>query len=443
MILLRPSSDNSRSGRLSAGKPAIVSVLDVGSTKMCCMIARLEPKTGADVLPNRSHSIEVIGFGYQRSRGIKSGVVVDMEEAETALRLAVDAAECGAKAPVETLSVSLSAGRLGSETVASGIALNGREVERSDIRAVLAEGQRHAAKPHRSILHAMPIGYSIDKEHGIQEPLGMVGDELGVDMHVVSCDAAPLRNLENCINRSHLRVESMVAAPLASALSVLVEDETQMGCACIDMGGGTTTVSIFLGGQLVYADAIAVGGNHVTMDIARILSMRVSDAERLKVLHGKTTPSQVDESEMLPVQPIGDDHHAMPDQISVTQLAQFIRPRIEETFELIRDRINRSGFAGAIGRRIVLTGGASQLVGVSEVAGRVLNANTRLGRPMGISGLPETAKGPAFSAVCGLLIHPQIAGANHAGHLNRSANFVASSGGGSLSRMTRWLRESF
>ena len=443
MSLFRSSAKHSRVGRLSSGKSAVVSVLDVGSSKISCMIAKLSPRTGVGVLPNRSHSIKILKFGHQRAQGMKSGVVVDMDAAEKSLRLAVDAAENSAKMPIDSLIVSVSAGRLSSETISSGVALNGREVESADVKSVLAEGQKHALQDQRAILHALPIGYSIDLEHGIRDPLGMVGQELGVDMHVVSCDVGPLRNLENCINRSHLRVDGMVAAPYASGLSSLVEDETQMGCACVDMGGGTTTVSIFLNGKLVFADAVAVGGNHVTMDIARILSMRVSDAERLKVLHGKATPAQVDESEVIAVPPIGDNAHVMPEQVSVAQLSQFIRPRIEETFELIRDRINRSGFAGAVGRRIVLTGGASQLVGVSEVATRVLSANIRLGRPMGISGLPKTAKGPAFSAACGLLIYPQVAGSEYADRTSRTAQLIAQSNGGSLSRVSRWLKESF
>lgn len=443
MSLFRSSNELSRAGHLPSGKSAVVAVLDVGSSKMCCMIARLTPRSGVDVLPNRSHSIQVLGFGYQQSHGIKSGVVVDMEAAETALRLAVDSAENSAELPVESLIVSVSAGRLGSETFSSSITLEGREVESDDVRAVLSAGHQHAARDQRLSLHTLPIGFSIDHEHGIRDPLTMVGNELGVDMHVVSTDEAPLRNLENCINRSHLRVEGMVAAPYAAGLSCLVEDETQMGCACIDMGGGTTTVSIFLDGQLVFADAIAVGGNHVTMDIARILSARVSDAERLKVLHGKATPAQLDESEMIAVPPIGENGHAAPEQVSVAQLAQFIRPRIEETFEMIRDRINRSGFAGAVGRRIVLTGGASQLVGVGEVAARVLAANTRHGRPMGISGLPKTAKGPAFSAACGLLAYPQVAGSEYVERSSFAANLVSATGGGSFARMSRWLKESF
>ena len=304
-------------------------------------------------------------------------------------------------------------------------------------------GHEHAARSDRITLHALPIGYSIDQEHGIQDPLSMVATELGVDMHVVNADAAALRNLEICINRSHLAVEGMVAAPYASGLAALVDDEARMGCACIDMGGGTTTVSIFLNGRLVFCDAVAVGGNHVTMDIARVLSTPVSDAERLKVLHGKTNPAQMDDNEVVAVPPIGDDPHVMPHQISVAQLAQIIRPRVEETFEFVRDRINKSGFAGAVGKRIVITGGASQLAGVTEVATRILGANIRLGRPMGVAGLPKTAKGPAFSAAAGLLIYPQIAGQEYVERHSGTSRFLAAAGGGAFARMGRWLKESF
>ncbi len=443
MSLFRSTSELPRVGRLPEGRSATVAVLDVGSSKICCMIGKLRPRPAGEILPNRTHSVEVIGFGHQRSRGIKSGVVVDMEEAEKALRLAVDAAEQSANLSVDSLIVSVAAGRLGSDTFSSSIMLDGREVESADIKAVLSAGHKHAEREDRCTLHALPLGYTIDQEHGIRDPLTMVGQELGVDMHVVSGDVAPLRNLENCINRSHLPVEGMVAAPFAAGLAALVDDEAQMGCACIDMGGGTTTVSIFYNGQLVFADAVAVGGSHVTMDLARVLSTRVADAERLKVLHGKTNPAQVDENEILTVPSIGEDPHTMPHQVSVAQLSQIIRPRIEETFELIRDRINRSGFAGVVGKRIVLTGGASQLTGVSEIATRVLSANIRLGRPMGIAGMPKTAKGPAFSAAAGLLIYPQIAGSEYVERISVAANLMNHAGGGSFSRMTRWLKESF
>ena len=443
MSMFRSSSEFPKLSRLSTGRSTTISVLDVGSSKICCMIAKLRPQGGSSVLPGRSHSVEVLGFGHQRSLGIKSGVVVDMDEAEKAIRLAVDGAERSAGLTVDSLILSVAAGRLGSDTFSSSIMLGGREVESSDVKAVLMAGHEHAERDDRSTLHALPIGYSIDQEHGIKDPVSMVGEELGVDMHIVSADIAPLRNLENCINRSHLSVDAMVAAPYASGLSALVDDEARMGCACIDMGGGTTTVSIFLNGRLVFADAIAIGGNHVTMDLARVLSTRVSDAERLKVLYGKSVPAQMDENEMVAVPPIGDDPHAMPYQISVSQMSQVIRPRIEETFEFVRERINRSGFAGAVGKRIVLTGGASQLAGVNEVATRILGGNIRLGRPMGVAGLPKTAKGPAFSAAAGLLIYPQIAGLEYVDRSTGAAKLLAQSGSGTFARMGRWLKESF
>ncbi len=443
MSLFRSSSDIPRLGKLSTGRSTIVSVLDVGSSKICCVVAKLKPRPDSEVLPGRSHSVEILGFGHQRSRGIKSGVVVNMEEAEKALRLAVDSAERSAQMTVDSLILSVSAGRLASDTFSSSISLAGREVTRSDINTVLSAGHQHVAEAGRATLHALPIGYALDHEVGIQNAEGMAGNELSVDMHVVSGDLAPLQNLEKCINRAHLSVDGMVAAPYASGLAALVDDEARMGCACIDMGGGTTTVSIFLNGALVFADAIAVGGNHVTMDLARVLSSRVSDAERLKVLHGSAIASQLDDGEMITIPAMNDDSGVMPLQISLSQLSRIIRPRIEETFEFVRDRINRSGFAGAVGKRVVLTGGASQMAGVSEVAARILDGNIRLGRPMGVSGLPKTAKGPAFSAAAGLLIYPQIAGNEYVARSFGAAKLLSSSGGGAVSRMGRWFKESF
>ena len=266
MSFLGPVSSAPQESRLPAGRSAVISVLDVGSSKICCMIAKLRPREDSSILPGRSHTIEVMGLGHQRSRGIKSGVVVDMEAAEKSLRLAVDSAERAANVTVNSLLLAVSAGRLSSQTFTSDVNLSGREATRSDVRAVLAAGFNHVREPDRSTLHALPIGYTLDSETGISDPVGMIGNQLSVDMHVVTADAAPIRNLEACINRSHLSVSGVVATPYASGLAALVEDEARMGAACIDMGGGTTTVSIFLGGNLVFADALAVGGNHVIMD---------------------------------------------------------------------------------------------------------------------------------------------------------------------------------
>ncbi|MEM7300150.1 MAG: cell division protein FtsA [Pseudomonadota bacterium] len=441
MSLFGFSADLPRFKGLSNKRPTTVSVLDVGSSKICCLIGRLRPKGESELLPGRTHRIEILGIGHHRSRGIKSGVIVDLDAAEQSIRTAVDGAERMAGLTVESLLVNVSCGRLASEAFSVSVDLGGNDIEDVDIRRVLEAGSAHAMRDGRLVVHSIPIGYNLDSERGIRDPRGMFGNSLGVDMHVVDADTAPLRNLEHCINRSHLSVEAMVASPYASGLSTLVDDESEMGCACVDMGGGTTTLSIFVEGQLVHADAIAVGGNHVTMDMARALSTRLEDAERLKVLQGSALPSISDERDIVSVPPIGEDDRDVANQIPRAQLTRVIRPRIEETLEMVRDRLNASGFAATVGKRVVLTGGASQLNGLSEVARRVLARNVRLGRPMGIKGLPEAARGPAFSTAVGLMIYPQTAQIEH--FAKRRAPMKLTGTGGAFSRVSQWLRESF
>lgn len=420
-------------------RPVVVSVLDVGTSKICSVIARLTPRPIGDVLPGRSHFIEVLGFGYQRSRGIKAGAVVDLEQGEKAIRLAVDAAERMAGLTVESLIVSLSCGRIGSETFSARYELSGAEVSEADIQRVLEVGADHALKAGRSAVHALPIGYGLDNNRGIRDPRGMMGSVLSVDTHLVSADSAPLRNLEICINRAHLEVETMVATPYASGLSTLVDDETQMGVACVDIGGGTTKMAVFADGQCVHVDAFALGGHHVTMDLARALSARLVDAERIKALYGSVIATGADERDMVTIEPVGDDD--VPHQVPRAQIVDIIRPRVEETLEMVRDRLHASGFAGRVGRRIVLTGGASQLTGLADLARKVLGRNVRLGRPVGVAGLPEAARGAAFATAVGLLIYPQVAQIEQ--HSSRRKPMALAAGGGFVSRMGAWFRESF
>jgi cell division protein FtsA len=245
------------------------------------------------------------------------------------------------------------------------------------------------------------------------------------------------------VERCHLGIEAVVATPYGSGLSALVDDEAEMGCAVVDMGGGTTSVGVFAGGHLVHVDAIAVGGHHVTMDIARGLSTRVSAAERLKTLYGSAIPSSADERDMISVPQVDEDERDVPNHLPKSHLVRIIKPRVEEILELVRDRLRRAGFAAQAGRRVVLTGGASQLVGMPETARRVLQGQVRVGRPLGIKGLPEAAKGPAFSAVVGMLVYPQVA---HAEYFEpRSGGLFQATGtdGGYISRVGRWIRESF
>lgn len=441
MSLFRSSA---ASGLLPMGRSSVLSILDVGSSKIVCLIARLRPLRGSgEALRGRTHAIEILGLGHQRSQGVKSGVVVDLDAVERAIRLAVDAAERRARMTVSSLLVTLTCGRLASETWSGSVSVGGREIGEGDVGRVLAAGRSHSINPGRAVVHSLPIGYSLDEQSGIADPRSMIGDRLGVAIHVVSADEPPLRNLELAINRSHLSIERVVATPYASALAVLDDDEMELGSVVVDLGGGTTSTAVFTDGQFAHADAIALGGNHVTVDIARGLSTRVEDAERLKTMDGTALPSSADDHEMLCVPPIGggEDGYA-PTVVPHSTLTKIIRARVEETLETVRDRINKAGFAPLLARRLVLTGGGSQLAGIADVARRIMARNVRLGRPLGVTGMPDVARGPAFAAAVGLLIYPQVA-LHEQIMAPRQMGAVRMTGTGYLARVGQWFRESF
>ncbi len=429
-------------GGMAGKRSGIVTVLDVGSTKVSCMIARLTPRDESAHLPGRTHKIEVLGIGHQRSRGVKSGVVVELDNAEAAIRQVVDAAERMAGLTVDSIITNVSAGRIKGSTISATVSLGNRPVDDGHIGRVMSAATKRAQAVERKVLHVLPVSYSLDAEKGIRDPRGMEGSQLGLDVHVVTADAAPLRNLELCVNRAHLSVESMVATPYASGLSVLVDDEAELGAACIDLGGGTTTIGIFAEGRCIHTDAIAIGGNHVTMDLARGLSTRLEDAEALKARFGTVLVSAADEQEMISVRPISGDPNEELLQIPRSMLTRIVKARVEETLELLRDRINQSGFGNVVGKRVVLTGGASQLQGLPEAARRILGRNVRVGRPLGVAGLPEMAKGPAFAASAGLLIYPQVAELEQASQ-GFGSNWRMTGTGGRFARVGQWLKDSF
>jgi cell division protein FtsA len=243
------------------------------------------------------------------------------------------------------------------------------------------------------------------------------------------------------IERCHIDVEAMAAGPYAAGLSVLTDDETDLGAALIDMGAGTTTMAVFAGGRFVHADGFALGGQNVTMDLARGLSARIADAERIKTLYGSVLSGGSDERDMITIPPVDHDESEAPQFVSRAGLVRIIKPRIEEILEMIRDRLGNSPFAAEPRGRVVLTGGACQLTGLAELASQVLGRPVRIGRPLGISRLPEEAKGPAFAAATGLLVYPQ---AVHLEHFEpRRTRHAMTGTGGYFTRVGRWLRESF
>jgi cell division protein FtsA len=425
---------------VSPRRSAIVAALDIGTSKIACLIARLSPQGPQDVLRRRSHGIEVLGIGHTEAHGMKGGAVVNIAEAEEAVRHAVDLAERQASVQLESVVLSVASGRPSSDFYAASVNVAGTGVTDGDIARALSAGCHHSVRPGRAVLHSLPIGYSLDGVRGVGEPRGMLAGEFGVDMHVVTADVAAARNLMLTVERCHLAVETMVAAPYVAGLSAMADDEADLGAAVIDIGAGTTTMAVFSGGRFTYADGFALGGNHVTMDLARGLNARICDAERIKTFHGSVLAGGSDERDLITVPAVNDDDREPPQFVSRASLVRIIKPRIEEILEMVRDRLAASPFAGEPRARAILTGGASQLTGLPELAARILNRPVRIGRPLGVSGLPDAAKGPAFAVATGLLVYPQAA---HLEHFEPRRTRHLMTGTGYIARVGRWLRESF
>ncbi len=428
---------------LSTRRSATLSVLDVGTSKVVCLIAELQPTEPGERLKGRTHLCRIIGIGHQRSQGLKGGVVVDLEAAERSIRQAVDAAERMAKVEVQSVIVSQTGGRLGSQSFAASVDLRLGSVADQDVRRVLAAAASHSVRPGRAVLHALPTGYALDGQPGVTDPRGLMGRTLAVDMHVVTGEGAASRNLMLAVERCNLSVEAVVATPYASGLSTLVDDEAEMGVVLVDLGGGTTSIGVFAQGHLMHVDGVAVGGHHITMDLARGLSTRVFAAERIKTLYGAAIPAASDDRDMIAIPSVDDDDREQAHHVPRSHLVRIIRPRVEEILELVRDRLKNAGFAGEAGRRVVLTGGACQLTGLPELARCVLGGQVRIGRPLGVKGLPEAAKGPPFAGAVGLLIYPQVAHIEHFEPRAGTGFLATGTDGGYLSRVGRWLRESF
>ena len=424
---------------VSPRRSAIVAALDIGTSKIVCLIAQLKPQTAPDSLRQRSHGIEILGIGHTEARGIKAGAVINMAEAEQAVRHAVDLAERDASVQLESVVLSMSCGRPGSEFYAVSVNVAGSSVTDGDVARALAAGCDHSVRDGRVVLHSLPIGYALDGVRGMGEPRGMLAREIGVDMHVVTADIAAARNLMLLVERCHLEVETMVASPYVAGLSTIADDDADIGAALIDLGAGTTTIAVFSSGRFTYADGFAMGGNHVTMDLARGLNARISDAERIKTFYGSVL-AESDERDMITVPAVNDDDREGPRLVSRASLVRIIKPRVEEILEMVRDRLAASPFASEPRAHVILTGGGSLLTGLPELAAQILNRPVRVGRPLGMAGLPEAATGPAFAVASGLLVYPQAA---HLEHFEPRRTRHLMTGTGYIARVGRWLRESF
>ena len=399
--------------KMTKPRSGTVAVLDIGNSKVCCLIARTG-RPSHDGTNAVAAQPRIIGAGHQVSRGVRNGRIVDVDATEDAIRKAVRMAEQMAQETISSVTVNLSAGAPQSEILGVDVDIGGQQIDESDLLRVFQQthslregnaGSLNGNGQERELIHSIPVGYAIDGQQGIADPRGMFGQKLSVNMHLVSASANAVRTIRAAVERCHLEIDGFVLAPYAAGLATLVEDESDLGVTVVDMGGGTTGLAIFYDGEMVFADTIPVGGNHVTSDVARGLSTPLSHAERLKTLFGNAIAAESDEHEMLDVPQVGEDEHSAPHQLPRSLLNGIIQPRIEETFELVRARLDDSGFGPFAGRRVVLTGGASQLQGARDLAARILDKQVRMGRPLRVRGLAEAIAGPAFATGAGLIAH--------------------------------------
>lgn len=418
------------------GKGSLLAALDIGSSKIACFIARTVDEDG---------HFEILGVGHHASSGVKNGSIVDLDQAEGAIRHTVHAAEnMAAKVtkgyPLREVVVNLPGVHAASHMASASVAVDGHEITDNDIQRALAKAQDEALGDEYELIHTIPVSCSIDGQDGVRDPRGMFGGSLGMDIHLVTGDMAALRNMATSIERSHLDISALCVSAYASGLASLVEDEMDLGCTVIDIGGGVTSFAVFAGGNLVHCDAVPVGGKYVTSDIAKVLTAPLADAERIKALYGSAMASSTDDHELIDVPRLGEEGQAIhePNHIPRSLLIGIMQPRLEEIFEMVRMRLQDSPVAQDLGRRVVLTGGSSQIPGLRDLAQHVLDKQVRLGRPIRMTGLPDAVSGPAFATTAGLLTY--VAERAH----EMPADIMAQAQTGSLwERVNGWLKDNW
>lgn len=415
------------------GRAPTIAAVDLGASKVACFIMKPEGVRQFD------RTITAAGVGYVQSRGVRGGVVVDVDEAANSIAQAVERAETLAGVQVSSVTVATAGGRLASQRLSASVSLGARPIADADLSRAIGAATTGVKLPGRRVIHVRPVAWSVDGQKGVKDPRSMFGRQLGLQLLIVSIDEQVFQTLSHCVERAHLEFNGVVAAPFASALAALEPDEMDLGAVLIDMGGGSTSVAVYSGGSLVHVDSLAVGGAHVTQDVARGLSTSIAGAERIKTLHGSAIASSNEDREMIEAPPRGDDPGAGPVVAPRSLLKGIIAPRVEETLELLRERLKAANALIEPGAGLVLTGGASQLAGVREVAVRVFDRPVRLGRPKRIPHLADAASGPAFCAAAGVL-HRAAFGPREAGP-TKAAAARRGQASGPVSRAAAWLRE--
>jgi len=404
-----------RNMRRAAMQRGVIAILDVGTAKIACLILRfdgpdkLRETEGVGPMAGQSQ-FRIIGAATTRSRGVRFGEIAVMNETERAIRTAVQAAQKMANVRVDHVIACFAGAEPRSYGLAGEWDLQDSVVTEQDVAAVLAACDVPDIGPGREVLHAQPVNFALDHRTGLGDPRGQIGNRLACDMHLLSVDGAVVQNLLYCIRRCDLELAGIASSAYVSGISALVEDEQELGAACIDMGGGATGVSIFMKKHMIYADSVRMGGDHVTSDISMGLQVDLATAERIKTRFGGLHATGMDDREMIDIGGDSGDWEKDRRQISRTELIGIMRPRVEEILEETRARLDAAGFEHLPSQQLVLTGGASQIPGMDGLAQRILGQRVRFGRPLRVQGLPQAATGPQFASAVGLCLfaaHPQ------------------------------------
>jgi cell division protein FtsA len=364
--------------------------IDVGTTKVCTLVGRVEDE----------NTIRILGVGIEPSDGIRKGIIVDLAAASQAIKGSVEKAERTSGLEITAAMVSLAGAHVSSVNSRGAAGVPTGIIDSVDVARAL-EQARAVAIPHdREIVHVIQRGFNVDGQEGIRTPVGMHGFKLEVETHIITASTATVDNLRQSVGTAGVEIQQFVLNPLASAEVVLTEQEREMGVAVCDIGGGTTDLAIYVDGDVWHTMVLAVGGNHVTQDIAHGLRLPVSQAEEVKKQQGHAVRSEVGPEEYFNIRPFGEDHAV---QINRQDLAHIIEARIAETFDLILQEIKRSGYDGLLPAGMVLTGGTSALPGIKRVATEVLGLPVRTAQPENLTGLVDKLNSPAFSTSVGLL----------------------------------------
>jgi cell division protein FtsA len=418
---------------MAARYDKIISTLDIGSSKVCALIA------GVD----EGGALHVLGTGQRESKGVVRGCISDMQLAELSVRHAVEQAERIAGINVDRVWLGMSAGGLDSLLSPVEIDLGGDKVEQADVDDLLTAGRSNIDTRGKIVLHVSPTLYALDGNAGVANPLGLYADRLGVDIHAVLADPAPVRNLDMTARASHLGVDAIVAAPVAAGLACLSSEERELGVALVEMGAAVTNVSVFIGGMLAGLMTLNHGGADITDEIASVFGIRRAEAERLKCFHGSAITSPRDHQESLDVAAPGDTLQAERPKITRAQLNAIIAQRIDAMVADIGRALKEMGFSNPGKHHVVLTGGGAELKGLADHMQAALGRMVRIGRPTELAGLPEAHSGPAFTTLAGLALHAFSNPSDLRLGLQGSDMAMKTANMGVVSRIMQAIRENF